>query len=164
MKIQIIISCSVLIFFVLPQIGLAQQLPGAKSVYSALEARKGESDPNKRVIRFETELKTTINIPAIEIESCPARVSLSYYQKNTLVHVDGKIKHDGCEVSEGEFEVIASVRADGGERKTFRFSEVWHIGEENLGEFSKEYPIGENVTLLQVRTSRAKCVCLSDPP
>jgi len=36
MKIQIIISCSVLIFFVLPQMGLAQQLPEAKSVYSAL--------------------------------------------------------------------------------------------------------------------------------
>jgi hypothetical protein len=163
-KNQIIRLCSVLIIFILPQMGLAQQLPETKKVYSALEARKGENDDKNRVIRLETELKTTITIPAIEIKSCPARVSLSYYQKNTLVHVDGEIKHDGCEVSGGEFDVITSVRADGGERRTLRFPETWHIDGEGLAEFSKEYLIGENVTLLQVRTSRAKCVCLSDPP
>jgi hypothetical protein len=146
----------------LPLVAYSQPLPELTRVYSAIESRKTDNNSGQSVIRLETEFKSTITIPSITIESCPASVSLSYYQKNTLAHVEGKVEHDGCSVSEGNFDILVSIRNDDGDRETFRHPQTWHIDKENGAEFTEDYAIGENVTLMQVRTSRAKCKCLSD--
>lgn len=143
--------------------GNAQLLPEPTRKYGTLGADKTAQDNGEKVIRFENELNMTIELPAIVLESCPARVALDYYQKNTLAHVKGEIELPECAGSAGEFNVVASIRDDDGNRTSLSFPETWQTVGQASVTFERDYPIGENVTLMQIRSSRVTCSCAELP-
>jgi len=136
-----------------------QQLPEPTRIHSTLESGRKHKNNGQDTIRLENELTIKMEIPGMVLESCPARVSLSYYQKNTLAHVEGEINYPECAQSNGSFDVIASLRHDDGSRSTVRFTETWQSDGKTQMSFIRDYPIGENLYLSQVSTSRAQCTC-----
>lgn len=108
---------------------------------------------------LEFETTTTITVPAIVIESCQAEVAISYYQRNTMARVETLIKNPGCPAAEGTYTLKASLRPDGGDLASIEFSEQWQGGEGAVIEFTRDYPIGDNVRLVSMRTRDLRCTC-----
>jgi hypothetical protein len=136
---------------------LAQPIPEAQRKYSRF------SNPDistEESVEIETAITTRIEIPGIEIVPCQAQVELAYYQRNTLARVEAIISNKRCNVVNGSFEVVASMRDDNGELTSHTFTESFALEGEERTEFSRDYPIGEKVTLSSVRSRNVACECL----
>ena len=65
--------------------------------------------------------------------------------------------------SAGTFDVVARVKDDSGEIKPIEFAESWQREDTEDSPFAGEYPIGENVELVNVRIRNLKCTCAEAP-
>jgi hypothetical protein len=119
-------------------------------------------EPETTTVRFEQELKLSIDLPAVPTMQCAATTTTEYQQRNTSARVDGAIAISDCTAAAGAYEVAVRIKDESGEDRVLEFSERWQRNDDRDVSFSADYPIGENVELVSVRLRNLTCTC-SDP-
>jgi hypothetical protein len=110
----------------------------------------------------QTQITIVSELPPASPQ-CQASVSTGYFQANTLARVEGTIEIDGCAAATGRYTVAARIRDDSGETKTLEFAETFSRDDDQSLTFKGDYPIGENVELVSVRTRGVRCECAGQP-
>lgn len=136
--------------------GGAQRSPGC--LPRATRA-KPSCDPKQVVVRAESELEVSLELPPMKIVQCAATIELAYTQRDSTVGVKGTIAHNVCGASSGDYKVVVSVRNENREPQTLEFFESWQRQDDQPVKFSATYPIGENVDLVRVRPVQLRCTC-----
>ena len=116
-------------------------------------------EPTTVVVRAETEVTFSIDVPPPKNVQCAAAVEIEYTQRDTKVAVEGTLEHKECAASAGEYKVAVSIRDASGELKTLEFAESWRREDARPVRVSGDYPIGENAELVRVRTRQLRCTC-----
>ncbi|HWN38612.1 MAG TPA: hypothetical protein VNP02_08955 [Gammaproteobacteria bacterium] len=115
-------------------------------------------------VRTEQQLKVSLEVPAPEVLQCEASTLTEYQQRNNIARVTGSVSIANCPGgSAGTFDVVARVRDDSGEIKPIEFAEKWQRDAQGDAPFTGDYPIGENVELVNVRVRNLKCTCAEAP-
>jgi hypothetical protein len=115
-------------------------------------------------VRTEQELNVTLELPAPEVLQCEATARTEYQQRNTVARVTGNVSVANCPGgSSGTFDVVARVKDESGETKPIEFAEKWQREGAGDAPFTGDYPIGENVDLVNVRVRNLKCTCAAAP-
>jgi hypothetical protein len=95
---------------------------------------------------------------------CEATTRTEYQQRNNVARVTGTVSVTSCPAgSVGTFDVVARVRDDSGEIKPIEFVEKWQRDDKGDSPFNGDYPIGDNVELINVRVRNLKCTCAEAP-
>ena len=111
-------------------------------------------------VRTEQQINVSLDVPQPEALQCEATTLTQYSQRNNVARVTGTIDIANCPAgSKGTFDVAARVRDDSGETKSLEFSETWQRDDATDVRFNNDYPIGENVELVNVRVRNLKCTC-----
>ena len=170
-----ILAC-VPIVLALPAIALSQPLPaevlsgvgvpvcrpgGSRATQD--ERCSAPSSESETAIRSERELTITIDPVSRPTGRCAAAVEVEYAQWNDTVRLNGVIENETCAASGGDYTVDVLIRADSGEVSTLSFEESWSRDDGDDVGVESEYPVGENVEVLRVRTRRVSCRCVSAP-
>ena len=127
------------------------------------QGRVREKQDAAATVRTEQELTISIEVPALPSAQCEATVSTDYHQRNTVVRVASTIEVEGCAAAAGEFTLAVRVKGDDGPREPLEFKQPWQRTDAADVTLSADYPIGENVELVSVRTRDLRCTC-ADPP
>ena len=91
---------------------------------------------------------------------CAATTVTEYSQQASTAHVIGSVSILSCPAgSAGTFDVVALVKDASGASKPLEFHEAWQRHEAGDAPFAGEYPIGDNVELVNVRIRNLKCTC-----
>ena len=152
-------AVSVLVLLLLASATAAQQT--LDQIQGGIGSRIRKSDDESNTFTIENSISTNLTIPEVQIIPCQASVSLAYYQKNTLARVVTEIENKYCKVGNGSLEIVATIRDENAVTSALTFPETWQQQEGELKlEFIREYPIGENMDLVRVRSTRVKCECL----
>jgi hypothetical protein len=114
---------------------------------------------DQEIARTEQELTTTIKLPALQSDACEAGIRFEFSQRGTLARLQGTIENRTCAASTGEYSVAVRIKDAAGEIKTLEFRESWQRADSQAVTFKSDYPIGENVDLLSVRTRSLRCTC-----
>lgn len=104
-----------------------------------------------------------VPVPQAMAAGCAAIMELEYSQRNTIANVRGTIDNEDCAASSGDYKLAVKIRDANGELKTLEFPETWQRLDNQTVEFKGEYPIGENVDLVSVRTKQMHCTCAGTP-
>jgi len=107
----------------------------------------------------EQEIPTKMQLPEIQFNSCQASITLEYHQRNTLARVESTITNESCKTSTGEFELLANIVDESGASQILSFSETWEQKDDTPLKISRDYPIGENVTLKRIAAQGIRCEC-----
>jgi hypothetical protein len=124
--------------------------------------RSNCEEPETTTVRFEQELKLAIDLPALPSAQCAATTTTEYQQRNTFARVNGAIAISDCSSAAGTYKVGVRVKSESGEDQVLEFSETWQRSDARDVSFTADYPIGENVELVNVRLRNLTCTC-SDP-
>ena len=118
-------------------------------------------DPDTDTARFivEQEIPTKMQLPEIQFNTCQASVTLQYHQRNTVARVESTVENESCETSTGGYDLLVNIVDENGATRNLSFSETWDQTEDSLLKISRDYPIGENVTLKRVMTQGIRCEC-----
>ena len=115
-------------------------------------------------VRTEQELKVSLEVPAPEVLQCEATTLTEYQQRNNVARVTGSVSVTNCPGgSSGTFDVVARVKDESGEIKPIEFPEKWQREDAGDAPFTGDYPIGDNVDLVNVRVRNLKCTCADAP-
>ena len=114
---------------------------------------------DQEVVRYEKEKTTTLTLPPPKNTSCEASIQFTFSQRNTQARLEGTIENRTCAASTGEYSVGLRVKDASGEIKTVEFREKWQRADDKPLTVKSDYPIGENVDLVNVRTRSLSCVC-----
>lgn len=115
-------------------------------------------------VRTEQQLKVSLEVPAPAVLQCEASTLTEYQQRNNIARVTGSVSIANCPGgSAGTFDVVARVRDDSGEIKPIEFAEQWQRDDAGDSPFTGDYPIGDNVELMNVRIRNLKCTCAEAP-
>ncbi len=120
---------------------------------------KRDPDPDKARFIVEQEIPIKMQLPEIQFNSCQAVIKLDYHQRDTLARVESTVEHESCITSIGEYELLFNIVDENGVSRNLSFSETWEQKDDSLLNFSRDYPIGENVTLKRIVTQRVRCEC-----
>ena len=142
-------------FWVLAQAQVHSDATGDKM--SAHIKRDPDADKAKFIV--EQEIPTKMQIPGIQFNSCEAFITLKYHQRNTMARVESTVEHESCTTSTGEYELLVNIRDENGVTQNLSFNEIWEQKDDSLIKLSRDYPIGENMTLKRVITQRIRCEC-----
>jgi hypothetical protein len=148
--------------------------PSQPRVEAVPDQPNDESEPNPTRVTVENEGRSTrvvlqaevpieIEIPSQKTTQCQATIAFEYTQRNTVARVEGSIENGICAASSGDYTIAVSFRDQNGELKTLEFGETWQRSDDQPVEFLTDYPIGENVELVSVRSRRLRCVCAAAP-
>jgi hypothetical protein len=114
--------------------------------------------------QIEQQLNVTLELPQPEVLQCEASTLTEYSQRNNVARVTGSVSIANCPAgSAGTFDVVARVRDESGEIKPIEFGEKWQRDDVGDAPFTGDYPIGENVELVNVRIRNLKCTCAEAP-
>jgi hypothetical protein len=115
-------------------------------------------------VRTEQQLTVKLEVPQADVLQCEATTSTEYQQRNNVARVTGVVSVTSCPGgSAGTFDVVARVRDDSGEIKPIEFAETWQRDDKGDSPFNGDYPIGDNVELVNVRVRNLKCTCAEAP-
>lgn len=116
------------------------------------------------VVRTEQQIKVSLDVPQPEVLQCEATAQTEYEQRNNVARVKGSVSIANCPGgSAGTFDVVARVKDESGEIKTIEFGEKWQRADKGDSPFTGDYPIGDNVDLMNVRIRNLKCTCAEAP-
>jgi len=91
---------------------------------------------------------------------CEATTLTEYFQRNDIARVSGTISISVCPAgTTGSYAVVARVRDEAGEIRPIEFNETWQRDDASDVAFNKDYPIGADVELVNVRVRGLKCTC-----
>jgi len=112
-------------------------------------------------VHFATErdLNVTVKIAPLQTKACQGTMSTTSEQRNTVAKVEGTIDTPDCAACSGDYTIILKVRDESGETKSLEFAGSWQRKDNVPVKFATDYPIGENVDLLGVRSRGLRCVC-----
>jgi hypothetical protein len=105
------------------------------------------------------KLPFSFEAPVLKSAQCSATIALEYSQRGSAVRVASAIENKDCAASRGEYTLLISVRDESLELKTLEFDAAWHRDDDRPVKLSADYPIGENVDLVSVRSRRLRCTC-----
>ena len=133
--------------------------------------QSGQAKPLETVVGCETKLDLRLDAPitvsgTLKVPQnayCAATYAVEYTQKDTKVGVAGVIDNKDCAASSGEYKLLVRVRGETGDVKTLDFLGSWQRDDDAPVKFSGDYPIGNNVDLVNVRVVQVRCTC-SDAP
>lgn len=131
----------------------------SQELADAQDVKNGDMGSTKGSVGLEQKISVTMPIPQIQFASCEAYISFQSHQRNTLARVVSTIEHKPCTTSTGEYELLITIKDGNGVHQTLKFSETWEQKNDSPLEFSKDYPIGENVTLKRVMAQSLGCEC-----
>jgi hypothetical protein len=129
---------------------------------SASRTRVACGEEDQKVLRSETELTLSLEIPPPINRQCETKIDLEYSQRDTIARATGVIKNETCAASEGQYEIEARIENENGESQSLIFEESWQRDDDQPVEFTADYPIGENVELIRLRSRGLSCSCV-DP-
>jgi hypothetical protein len=95
--------------------------------------------------------------------ACVASVTTGYFQLNTVARVESDIQIEGCTAATGKYTIAARIRNPAGETQTLEFEETFERADDQSMMVKRDYPIGENVELVNVRTRAVRCECADQP-
>lgn len=166
-------SRSTLVFVILTGIvtaASAQEAPEVETQYhpdevptchvaSASRTRDacGQSSPTTTAI--ERELTLSLELAAPTVRQCETGIHSEYFQRDTIVRVEQVISNETCGASSGNFEIEALVEDQVGQTETLVFSQSWQREGDEPVEITTDYPIGENVELIRLRSRGLSCTC-----
>jgi hypothetical protein len=134
---------------------------------SRMRSRKSEDNcvaAAEAAARVEQPLKVTLEVPQPEALQCEATTLTEYQQLNIVARVTGTFIIAYCPGgSAGSFDLVARVRDESGEIKPIEFAEKWQRDDAADAPFTGDYPIGDNVELMNVRVRNLKCTCAAAP-
>ena len=107
----------------------------------------------------EPDTSITVDLPDIVVSDCQAAITLEYSQHGASARASGFIENESCPASSGSFVVSIRTRNELGEALTEDHHETWQRSDAAPVAFSKDYPIGENVDLVRIRTLKSTCKC-----
>jgi hypothetical protein len=140
-----------------------QAAPGG----SRMRGRKAEDDcvaAAETAVRTEQQLNVTLELPQPEALQCEATTLTEYQQRNNVARVTGTVSIANCPAgSAGTFDVVARVKDESGEVKPIEFPEKWQRDDAEDASFTGDYPIGDNVELVNVRVRNLRCTCATAP-
>lgn len=129
----------------------------------AVPAERLVSCEQKSVRRIDTPITVTSTLEVPQSAYCAATYAVEYIQKDTNVGVAGVIENKDCAASSGEYKLLVRVRDETGEAKTLDFLGSWQRDDEGPVKFGRDYPIGNNVDLVNVRVVQVRCTCADAP-
>src|SRR5262245_45752296 len=140
-----------------------QAAPGGSRMRKRDQAGcEGVAEP--AAVRTEQQLKVSLEVPQPEVLQCDASTRTEYQQRNNVARVTGSVSIANCPGgSAGTFDVVARVKDESGEIKPIEFAEKWQRDDKGDSPFTGDYPIGENVELMNVRIRNLKCTCAEAP-
>jgi hypothetical protein len=114
---------------------------------------------------LEQALKMQVQGPARPTgPQCEATTLTEYQQRNNVARVTGTVSIANCSAGTvGNFTLVARVRDESGEIKPVEFSESWQRADAQDHAFNGEYPIGDDVELVNVRVRGLTCSCTDVP-
>lgn len=133
----------------------------AQRIEQARQAEQQEGEALKYTIEGKPIVITVEGFQE-EISQCQAFYDIEYFQSNTMATLETTIENGVCGASQGSYGLTINVRDTSGELHTLEFEETWQRSDAQNITSSKEYPIGENVDLVSVRTRRARCTCTGE--
>ena len=111
-------------------------------------------------VQTEQQINISLEAPQVNELQCEATTSTEYSQRNTVVRVTGTVDITNCPAgSAGTFNVVARVKDESGEIKPLEFQETWQRDDATDVAFTSDYPIGDNVDLVNVRVRNLRCTC-----
>lgn len=134
-------------------------VPAAAQEPATTRTREGSTT----TILYETEIPIAVSMELPPNRNCAADIALTYVQVNTVAKVEGELNNTSCAASSGAYTIAISIRDANGETQRLEFTEAWGRTDDKPIAFEGNYPIGENVDLLRVRTSRITCSCAETP-
>ena len=140
-----------------------QAAPGGSRMRKRDQAGcEGVAEP--AAVRTEQQLKVSLEVPQPEVLQCEASTLTEYQQRNNVARVTGSVSITNCPGgSTGTFVVVARIKDESGEIKPLEFAEKWQRNDKGASPFTGDYPIGENVELMNVRIRNLKCTCAEAP-
>jgi hypothetical protein len=111
----------------------------------------------------QSEIRIAVTPPPTAPQ-CSASVTTGYFQANTQARVEGTIQIEGCAAASGKYTIAARIRDQNGETQALEFEETFQRADEQTIAFKRDYPIGENVELVNVRTRNVRCECAEQAP
>jgi len=107
----------------------------------------------------QSNISIDVKLAAKPTKACQATITTRSEQRNTLAHVEGTIESADCAACSGDYTLVVRIRDASGETRTLEFSESWRRADEAPVKFTADYPIGDDVDLLGVRSKGLHCVC-----
>jgi hypothetical protein len=139
------------------------QFPGepltCQSLSSASRTREACGEVEQTVLRLEKELSMVLEPAAPKDRQCETRIAVEYFQRDTIARVNGVIENETCAASSGQYEIEVRVKNENGEIQTLEVGESWQRDDDQPVEFTADYPIGENVELITLRSRGLRCIC-----
>jgi hypothetical protein len=142
-------------------LALPVSFAGAQQIFSA-DGTDPTSTPGntKTAVRTEQQLNVTLELPEPQALQCEATTTTRYTQRNNVARVTGAVNVSNCPAgSAGTFDVVARVKDESGEVKPIEFPEKWQRVDKGEAQFAGDYPIGDNVELVNIRVRNLKCTC-----
>jgi hypothetical protein len=124
-----------------------------------------EAQDTQATVRTEQKLKVSLDAPPQpSAPQCEATATTDSFQSNAVARVDGTINIRNCSAgSAGTYNIVVRVRDENGEINSLEFSDKWQRSDGQDVKFAADYPIGQNVDLVNVRLHDLRCTC-ADPP
>jgi len=110
-------------------------------------------------VTTEREVSVSVRVPALPTKACQATLTTAYEQRNTVARVQGTIETADCAACSGDYTIVVRVRDESGETQSLEFSGSWQRADDKPVTFTTDYPIGENVDLVAVRSTGLRCAC-----
>ena len=134
---------------------LCQGAPGGSRV-------RRNCEQEETTVRAQANLRSAAAAPSAP--QCEATTLTEYSQRNNVARVTGTISLANCPAgTTGTYNVVARVKDETGETKPIEFSEIWQNDAAQDVQFTADYPIGDNVELVNVRVRNLKCTCVGSP-
>ena len=132
------------------------RMPSRKAEDNCVAAAEAE-------LQAELQLKAAREMARQEALRCHATTVTEYSQQTNVAHVTGGVSMSCPAGSTGTFDVVALVKDKSGEVKQIAFHEKWQRDDAGDAMFAGEYPIGDNVELVNVRIHDLLCTCAAPP-
>ena len=111
--------------------------------------------------QLNQELKLAKLFQPPPLLQCGGSTTTEYRQLDAIAHVNGTLEISDCAAASGTLTVAVVVKDSSGAQKVLEFTEAWQRSDEQNVSFSADYPIGEQVELVDVHLSDLTCTCTS---
>jgi hypothetical protein len=109
--------------------------------------------------RLEQELKLAKLFEPPPLLQCGGSTTTEYRQLGAIAQINGTLEIPSCAAASGTLTVAVVVKDSSGAEKVLEFTEAWQRGDAQNVRFSADYPIGEQVELVDVHLSDLTCEC-----
>jgi hypothetical protein len=125
-----------------------------------------ESETETLTFQMQQRLRIALKPPTFVGEQCSASTTTEYQQRGAIARVNGTLEIADCTAASGAFTVAVVVKDESGADMPLEFKETWQRSDAENVSFTADYPIGENVELVQVRLRGLSCTCadVTDQP